>query len=94
MERFEEETEISLFWSWVLIILFSACIIVYGMCVHFTIRDVPRRWDFGVLPDTPAESIYSSTPYQKVKEAPPQLPMFPDSYHRPATKMAGEEGKR
>jgi hypothetical protein len=55
-----EEHELSGFWSWLIIILFSASLAGYGWLVYCIVPDAPRHWDFGELPDTPAESIYST----------------------------------
>ncbi len=47
-------------WGWVLLILFAASILGYGMLSHMIIPDAPREWDFGQFPDTPAQSVYST----------------------------------
>ena len=84
-----EEHELSAPWGWLIIILFSAAIMGYGWLVYCIIPDAPRRWDFGQLPDTPAESIYSteepraSTPPRRqllrLPEAQPETPKAPKS---------------
>jgi hypothetical protein len=48
------------FWGWVLLILFALSLMGYGMWSHHLIPDPPRFWDHGSLPDTPAESVYST----------------------------------
>jgi hypothetical protein len=48
------------FWGWVLLILFAASILGYGMLSHMILPDTPREWDFGQFPDAPAESVYST----------------------------------
>ena len=57
---YDEEHELSAPWGWLIIILFSAAIMGYGWLAYSIIPDAPRQWDFGQLPDTPAESIYST----------------------------------
>lgn len=60
-ELYLEYKIIPQFWGWVLLILFAASIFGYGMWSHMIIPDAPREWDFGQFPDTPAESVYSTT---------------------------------
>lgn len=57
---YAEDHELSTGWGWLIIIAFSAAIMGYGWLVYSIIPDGPRSWDFGQLPDTPAESIYST----------------------------------
>ena len=57
---YAEEHELSTRWGWLIIIAFSIAIMGYGWLVYSIIPDAPRKWDFGQLPDTPAESIYST----------------------------------
>jgi hypothetical protein len=60
MEWYDEDKEIGSFGSWMIVIVFSAAIVVFGLLVYAIVEDAPRRWDFGALPDTPAESVYST----------------------------------
>jgi hypothetical protein len=74
---YTEEHELSALWSWLLIIAFSAAIMCYGLLVYSIIPDAPRQWDFGQLPDTPAESIYSTeepSPFALPRQQLPRLP--------------------
>lgn len=81
-----EEYEISAFASWVVIILFSAAIAGFGLMVYCLIPDAPRRWNYGQLPDTPAESIYSTEEPAAGRRPARQLPRLPESYPvQPAT---------
>ena len=57
---YDEEHELSSPLGWLIIIAFSASIMFFGWLVYSVIPDSPRQWDFGQLPDTPAESIYST----------------------------------
>ena len=77
---YDEEHELSAPWGWLIIIAFSAAIIGYGLLVYRIIPDAPRQWDFGQLPDTPAESIYSTEePKEPSGEPPRQLPRLPEA---------------
>jgi hypothetical protein len=75
-KKYEEYRSISPFWSWVILVLCSITILAWGMLIMFTVRDVPRRWDFGQLPDTPAESVHSTQVY-RAERFPRVMPMLP-----------------
>jgi len=52
--------------SWVIVILFSAGLIAWGVLNFKLVPDAPaRQFQYGVLPSAPGESIYST------QEAPP-----------------------
>ena len=81
---YDEEHEISSIWSWVIVIVFSASIMGFGWLVYTLVPDAPRYWDFGQLPDTPAESIYSTDvpkgaakPQRQIMKLPEALPENP-----------------
>lgn len=76
LKKFEEYRELSPFLGWVILVLLSIVILAWGMVIMFTVRDVPRHWDFGQLPDTPAESVHSTAVYQGGK-FPRVMPMLP-----------------
>ena len=57
---YEEKQELPSPWEWVILVAFSASIMGFGWLVYLLVPDGPRRWDFGQLPDAPAESIYST----------------------------------
>ncbi len=64
-------------WGWVVLILFSVSVLGFGMWLMMVVPDVPRHWDFGTYPDTPAESVYSTEqpPMDvKLKRVVPELP--------------------
>lgn len=75
---YEEDHELSVPLSWVIIILFSAAIAGYGLLVYSIIPDTTRRWDFGQLPDTPAESIFSTEEPRQTNRPQRQLPKLPE----------------
>jgi hypothetical protein len=80
---YAEDHELSSTWSWVIIILFSAAIAGFGWLVYSIIPDAPRRWDFGQLPDTPAESIYSTEEPRQTKYPQRQLLGLPEAQREP-----------
>lgn len=59
-KEYEEFTLISGTWSWVILIAFSALILGWGMFLEMMIEERPPQWDFGVLPDAPSQSAYST----------------------------------
>jgi hypothetical protein len=92
---YDEDKEVTSFLSWIIIILFSMGIIAFGMAVFLLVRDAPRRWEVGQIPDTPAESVLStekphvSTPSLRQIEP---LPEINDKAFLPRQK--GEERER
>jgi hypothetical protein len=80
MEKYEEYKVLKKpFWGWGILIAFSAAILGWGMFVEMVIQETPRQWDFGTLPDTPAESVYSTAPHPPEVNAPIQVPQVPGS---------------
>lgn len=79
-----EEKKLSAFWSWVIIILFSAAIVAFGLLVFCVVRESPRQWDFGALSDVPAESMYGIHPQPKETAIPRQIPPVPGAMERRA----------
>jgi hypothetical protein len=74
-----EDHELSAPWGWLIIIVFSAAIMGYGWLVYSIIPDGPRHWDFGQLPDTPAESIYSTEAPKAALRPQRQFLRFPEA---------------
>ncbi len=64
-KEYEEQTIISSFASWVILIVFPLIIMGWGMFVEMIVSTGPAKWDFGVLPDTPSQSVYSTAEPQK-----------------------------
>ena len=65
------------YWGWILLIVFSASLLGFGMWLMMNVEDVPREWNFGTYPDTPAESVYATDeppPDIKIKRVIPELP--------------------
>jgi len=76
-KHYEQYATIRPVWGWVILVLMSAAILGWGMFMMLTIKDRPREWDFGVMTDTPAQSIYSSVEPDIHKEAPYQVEAVP-----------------
>lgn len=77
--KYDEDRELPSPWEWVIITFFSAAIVGFGVLVYWIVPDGPRYWDVGQLPDTPAESIYSTEqPWSSVRPQ-RQLPRLPEA---------------
>ncbi|HEY3307197.1 MAG TPA: hypothetical protein VGJ93_01965 [Desulfuromonadaceae bacterium] len=76
---YDEERELPHPWEWVIIILFSASIVGFGLLAYRLVPEGPRYWDLGQLPDTPAESIYSTEVPHGNKNVSPQFQKWPES---------------
>jgi hypothetical protein len=60
MHKYEEHRKWSTLGSWLFIVLLSGGLIGWAMTMKSVIRDVPREWDYGTVPFTPAKSVYST----------------------------------
>lgn len=76
---YDEDREISSFWSWIIIIVYSLSIVIFSYSVYSFVKDRPRQWDFGELPDAPAEYVYSTTLPPKGKFPPEQIAPLPEA---------------
>ncbi|WP_224984102.1 hypothetical protein [Geomonas agri] len=88
---YDEQQELRSPWEWVILIAFSGAIMGFGWLVYLLVQDAPRRWDFGQLPDAPAESIYSSEEprgkaQRQIRPLPEAVPLPP----APGGKQGGE----
>jgi len=75
----EEKHEISLGWSWFLVAALSGLIVAWGVFCYVFVKDGPRRWSFGALPDTPSQSIYSSEQAPERASPPRQVAPLPEA---------------
>lgn len=78
-KEYEEQTIISSFWSWVILIVFPIMILGWGMFVEMIVEESPSHWDFGVLPDTPSQSVYSTVLPPSDINVPYQIQRIPDA---------------
>jgi hypothetical protein len=67
--------------SWIIVILFSAALVGWGLLNFKLIKDVPaRQFQYGVLPSAPSESIYSTRTAPEVNEnTPRQIAPLPEA---------------
>jgi hypothetical protein len=66
-------------WGWVIIVLVAALVAMWGLAAFVFVRDVPRTWNRGALPDTPSESIYSTSPAPVTATVPQQIHPLPEA---------------
>ena len=76
---YEEHQELPSPWGWLIIIIFSASIAGFGWLVYLLVPEGPRHWDFGQLPDAPAESIFSTDQPDVSKKAQRQIWTLPEA---------------
>ena len=57
---YEEHKEWSTLGSWAFVLLLSGGLIGWAMFMMTVIKDVPREWDYGTVPFTPAKPVYST----------------------------------
>lgn len=72
--------------GWIIVIALSACIIGWGLMVHDLVKDSPRHFDFGQLPDAPSESVYTTSSGQQ-QPPPRQIVPLPEAGEPGATPM-------
>jgi hypothetical protein len=67
--------------SWIILILFSAAIIGWGLLNFKLVQDPPvRQFQYGVLPSAPGESIYSTRTAPPVQDnTPRQIAPLPEA---------------
>jgi hypothetical protein len=67
------------------VVALSAAVLSWGMVLHAIVRDEPRQWDFGALPDVPGQSVYSTAtppaggPTGPAGKAPLQMAPLPEA---------------
>jgi hypothetical protein len=79
MESIEHEGAAGRAWGWVIVVLVAALVVGWGLASFLFIPDVQRRWHFGVLPDTPSESVYSTGATPAEAKPPRQILPLPEA---------------
>ncbi len=82
-KEYEESFQISKLSSWIFLILFCSIILGWGMFVEMMVMTEEPHWDFGQLPDTPGESIYSTLLPPLDVNVPYQIQHIPDAQFPP-----------
>jgi hypothetical protein len=78
-KEYEEQTLISLLASWIILIVAASLIMGWGMFVEMIVGVQPSHWDFSVLPDTPSQSVYSTSLPPSEANVPYQIHRIPDA---------------
>jgi hypothetical protein len=78
-KEYEEMTFISGHASWIILIIFSAIILSWGMFAEMIVAVAPPHWDFGQLTDTPGQSVYSTAGPPADVNVPYQIHRIPDA---------------
>ncbi len=78
-KEYEEQTLISSLASWIILIAATALIMSWGMFVEMIVMPEAPHWDFGVLPDTPSQSQYSTALPPSDINVPYQMQRIPDA---------------
>jgi hypothetical protein len=86
MEPTEEPEESGAGRHWMIVLLASATIVGWGLLIYVMVKDRPREWNFGALPDAPSQSIYSTVTPPPAAESPRIFPELPEA--RPWQKPA------
>jgi hypothetical protein len=60
--NYEEHRQIPQAIGWGILILLTIGLVAWCMLLMMIVPETPRQWDFGQLPDVPAQSIYSTLP--------------------------------
>jgi DNA-binding transcriptional LysR family regulator len=79
--QYEEYKPVRQVWTWLLVLFLTAATLGWAMVTHMAVPNVPRHWDFDVLPDTPAESPYSTVPPPSTRTRPTQMERAPQPLH-------------
>jgi len=79
MEESQETKEAFSIRDWAIIVFVAALIVCWGLLNFALVKDPPRTWHFGVLPDAPGESVYSTEGAPQTATPPRQTPMLPEA---------------
>ena len=79
MDQYEENRRIGPVKGWLLLVLFCAAIIAWGLFNWAMIPDYPRDWHYGPPSDAPGASIYSSVPTPDSDNPPRQFAPLPEA---------------
>ena len=78
-EKYDEYKLMPQLWGWILLLALSASLILWAHWIHSARPSVEWQWDYSSLPQTPAESIYSSESTHPEAELEQQLPVPSES---------------
>jgi hypothetical protein len=70
--------------GWRIVLLICAALLGWGAIQYAAVRDAPRRWDFGALPDAPSQSAFSASQPANPQAGPAQMAPLPEARPQPA----------
>ena len=85
-----DDRELKAGYGWAIVIGGCAVIVCWGLTTYFIVRDQPRQWDMGQLPDVPSQSVYSTESPSGRQAAPRQFAPLPEA--RPPSADGGAAG--
>ena len=93
-KKYDEERELPSPWEWVIVTLFSASIIAFGLLVYYIIPEGPRHWDSASLP-TPRQNRSTPPNSRNLRKVPSkrQLPRLPEAQPENPAKPPREQLK-
>jgi len=65
--------------AWVVLIAWSASLILWAVWIHLITPETERHWDYGQADFTPAESVYSTSEPAPGAEPAQQIPTLPEA---------------
>jgi hypothetical protein len=65
--------------DWAVVILICLLVLGWGLLIFSTVKDPPRRWHLGALPDAPSQSVYSTAEPPATANPPRQVPPLPEA---------------
>ncbi len=71
--------------GWALVAVVCGAIVLWGLLNYRLVGDRPRAWDFGVFPDAPGESVYSTVRPPPARNVSRQTPVLPEADTRPTS---------
>ena len=80
----EESREMAPRRAWIFVLVLSALLVGWGLFNYRMIPERQREFDYGVLPDTPAQSMYSTGRPPAPAVAPDQISRLPGATSLPA----------
>jgi hypothetical protein len=80
----EESREMTPLRAWIFVVVLSALLVGWGLLNYKMIPERHREFDYGVLPDTPAQSEYSTGRPPAPAVAPDQILPLPGATSIPA----------
>ena len=83
MREYEEHHDLSAKWGWALVVALCLALIGWGLVNYALVKDAPRQWNYGALPEPPASSVYTTSQPPAKTPPPRQLAPVPSQEAKP-----------